>query len=197
MNWADAIAIGPGLDRNENTVKAVKKILTLRKSKPVIIDADAIYAIGKGEYKKYNLKNCVLTPHIAEFSQLLNIPVEKIKEDVLSYGKGFSVQTDSYLVLKGAPTIIFTPKGEALINSAGNPGMAKFGTGDVLTGMISSFISQVKDIEQGVLLGVYLHSLAADLLLEKKTEFGINASDIIHNIPEAIDFIRKSFIEFS
>ncbi|MCJ7553404.1 MAG: NAD(P)H-hydrate dehydratase, partial [Ignavibacteriaceae bacterium] len=113
-----------------------------------------------------------------------------------SYGKAFSIQTESYLVLKGAPTIILTPNGDALINSTGNPGMAKFGTGDVLTGMISSFISQTKNIEEGLLLGVYLHSLAADLLLAQKTEFGILATDITKNIPHAIDFIRKSFDKF-
>lgn len=193
INWADVIALGPGLDRDSDTSEAVKQILRVRKNKFIVLDADGIYAISKGAYKKFNLKSSVLTPHLGEFSYLIDIPVEKIKQDLLGYGRAFSVQTESYLVLKGAPTIIFTPDGDALINTTGNPGMAKFGTGDVLTGMISSFISQTKNIESGVLLGVYLHSLSADLLLTRKTEFSITASDIIKSIPHAIAFIRKSF----
>lgn len=193
IRWADVIAIGPGLDRNEDTINSVSSLLKIRKNKILVIDADAIYAIGKGKYKKFNLKNVVLTPHLGEFSHLIDVPIQRIKEDILTYGKGFAIQTESYLVLKGAPTIIFTPKGEALINSTGNPGMAKFGTGDVLTGMIASFISQSKNIESGVLAGVYLHSLSADLLSEKQTEYSYTASDIIENIPNTIQFLRNSF----
>lgn len=191
--WADVIAIGSGIDRNEDTVNSIRSLLRIRKNKTLVIDADAIYAIGNGDYKNYNLKNTVLTPHLGEFSHLIDVPIQRIKEDILTYGKGFAIQTESYLVLKGAPTIIFTPTGEALINTTGNPGMAKFGTGDVLTGMIASFISQSKNIESGVLAGVYLHSLSADLLVEKKTEYSFIASDIIENIPNTIQFLRNSF----
>ncbi|MFO7524549.1 MAG: NAD(P)H-hydrate dehydratase [Ignavibacteriaceae bacterium] len=197
IKWADVVAIGPGLDRDAETVEAVKEFLKIRKNTNVVFDADAIFSLGKGAYKKYNLKNIVFTPHIAEFSYMIGISVEKIMQDILTYGKGFAIQTESYLVLKGSPSIIFTPSGEALINTTGNPGMAKFGTGDVLTGMIASFISQSKDIEAGILSGVYLHSLAADLLIEKQTEYSINAGDIIKNIPNAINFIRKSFDQIS
>lgn len=197
INWADVVAIGPGIDRNIETIEAVKYFLKIRKTKTAVFDADAIYAIGKGDYKHHNLKNIVFTPHLGEFSNLIDIPVEKVTEDLLTYGKGFAIQTESYLVLKGSPTIVFTPSGEALINTTGNPGMAKFGTGDVLTGMIASFISQTKDIESGILTGVYLHSLAADLLVEKQTEFSLTASDIIRNIPRTINFIRKSFDQVS
>ena len=193
IKWADVIALGPGIDRHDETIEAVKHILKRRRKTNLVLDADAIYAIGKGEYREFNLKNVVLTPHLGEFSYLVDIPIDKLKKDLLLYGKSFAAQTESYLVLKGAPTIIFTPTGEALINTAGNPGMAKFGTGDVLTGMIASFISQRKDIESGVILGVYLHSLAADLLLNKTTEFSMVAGDIIKNIPHTIGFIRKSF----
>ena len=81
-----------------------------------------------------------------------------------------------------------------LINSAGNPGMAKFGTGDVLTGIISGFVAQSKEIESALISAVYLHSLSADLLLEKKTEYSFTAKDILENLPDAIKFIRKSLI---
>lgn len=193
IKWSDVVAIGPGIDRDPKTVEAVKLLLRNRKQKTILFDADAIYALGKGMFKRFNLVNTIFTPHIGEFSYLIDVPAEKLNEDLLFYGKGFSIQTGSYLVLKGSPTIIFTPEGEALINTTGNTGMAKFGSGDVLTGMIASFLAQTKNIESGILLGVYLHSLSADLLLSKKTEFSYTATDIINNIPKAIDFIRNSF----
>lgn len=193
LKWADVIAVGPGLDRNDETIEAVRNLLKSGWNKTFVIDADGIYALSKGAYRNFNLNGTVLTPHFGEFSDLIDVPIDRINKDVITYGKGFAVQTNCYLVLKGSPTIIFTPKGESLINTAGNPGMAKFGTGDVLTGMISSFIAQTKDIEAGILLGVYLHSLSADLLLKNKTEYGLIARDIIENIPHTIDFIRNSF----
>jgi len=141
-----------------------------------------------------NLTKAILTPHIGEFSNLIGIPQDEIKKDILRYGKEFVKETGSHLILKGAPTIIFLPSGEALINSAGNPGMAKFGTGDVLTGIIAGFLSQLKDIENSVITGVYLHSLSADLLIKKFTEFSYIATDIMENLPNAIKFLRKSFV---
>jgi len=135
----------------------------------------------------------VLTPHHGEFSKLIGIESNELKKDILKYGFEFVEQTGSYLVLKGAPTIIFTPGGEALINSAGNPGLAKFGTGDVLTGTIAGLLAQQKDIEKGVVAGVYIHSLSADLLLKDFTEYGYTATDVINNLPSAIKFLRSSF----
>jgi NAD(P)H-hydrate epimerase len=72
--------------------------------------------------------------------------------------------------------------------------MAKFGTGDVLTGVIAGFLSQQKNIENAIIAAVYLHSFAADLLVKKKTEFSYTASDIMDNLPNAIKFLRKSIV---
>ena len=102
--------------------------------------------------------------------------------------------TGSILVLKGAPTVIFNPSGEAFINSTGNAGMAKFGTGDVLAGVLAGLYAQLKEAEKASICGVYLHSLAADLLKEDLTEFSYTASDIIDYIPRAIKFLRNSFV---
>ncbi|HSP86527.1 MAG TPA: NAD(P)H-hydrate dehydratase [Ignavibacteriaceae bacterium] len=192
IKWADVLAIGPGLGREKETVEGVIKLLKSTESKLKVIDADGIFAINE-KYKELNLTNSVLTPHHGEFSKLLGVNPEELKKDLLKHGKEFVKETNSYLVLKGAPTIIFLPSGEAIINSTGNPGMAKFGTGDVLTGVIAGLISQLKNIEDGVIAGVYLHSLAADLLLKKYTEFSYTASDISDNLPNAIKFLRKSF----
>lgn len=193
IKWADVVAMGPGLGRAEETQEAVLKIIKDKKYKKIVLDADAVFAIGEGGYAHYDLKDAVLTPHHAEFAHLIGTELNELEKDILKYGHRFADQTGAYLVLKGAPTIIFTPEGDALINTTGNPGMAKFGTGDVLTGVIASFMAQKKDIEEAVAAAVYIHSLSADILLKKSTEFGYTASDISKNISSAIKFLRKTF----
>lgn len=193
IQWADVIAIGPGLGRSDDTQQAVINILQNFKEKKFVIDADALFAISGNKFLNLNLKDKVLTPHQAEFANLIDIDLQALKKNILFFGKEFVNKTGAYLVLKGAPTIIFTPDGEALINTTGNPGMAKFGTGDVLTGVIAGLIAQNKDIEKGVIGGVYLHSLAADLLVKDFTELGYTAINIIEKLPNAIKFLRKSF----
>ena len=193
IKWADVVAIGPGLGREKETQEAVLTILKQKKYRKIVLDADAIFALGEDGYRHYDLKKAVLTPHRAEFAHFVGINLAELEKDILKYGRVFTEKTGAYLVLKGAPTIIFTPDGDALINTTGNPGMAKFGTGDVLTGVIASFMAQKQNIEEAVISAVYVHSLSADLLLEKSTEFGYTASDISKNISSAIKFLRKTF----
>ncbi len=194
LAWADVIAIGSGLGREGETLEVVASIIKKEKNKKMVIDADAIYVIGEIGYSKFNLNNKILTPHQAEFAHLVNVTIEELQSNLLNYGREFAKKSGSILVLKGAPTIIFLPNGESLINSTGNVGMAKFGSGDVLTGVISGLTSYSKNIESAVIAGVYLHSLSADLLLEQQTEFGITANKIEENLPNAISFLRNSII---
>jgi NAD(P)H-hydrate epimerase len=192
LKWADTIAIGPGLGRNEETLAAIFELIKKYKKKRLVIDADGIYAMRNNVYKQLNLVDKVLTPHHGEFAALLGIDTDVLEKDILQFGRNFVLETGVYLVLKGAPTIIFLPNGEALINTTGNPGMAKFGTGDVLTGLIAGLLAQQKDIEKALIAAIYLHSLAADLLMRDKTEYSYTAIDILEGIPRAIKFLRKS-----
>jgi NAD(P)H-hydrate epimerase len=194
IKWADSVAIGSGIGRAADTQYAVLKLLKERKFKRAVVDADAIFALNKNRYKKINLKNIVLTPHHGEFADLLGIKTDILKRDLLKYGRNYSRNTGAYLVLKGAPTIIFTPNGEALINSTGNPALAKFGTGDVLTGMLAGLLAQQRDIEKAVIAAVYLHGLSADILISSKTEYSLLAGDIMNHIPAAIKFLRNSIV---
>ena len=194
IDWADLITVGSGLGRQIETINAISDIIKKFNKKRMVIDADAIYAIGEIGISKFDLRNKVLTPHHGEFSHLIGISVEELECNILRYGKQFAKKTKSILVLKGAPTIIFLPNGDSIINSAGNVGMAKFGSGDVLSGLISGFVANSTDMDQAVVSAVYLHSLSADLLLEKETEFGITATKIEENIPNAISFLRNSII---
>jgi NAD(P)H-hydrate epimerase len=140
------------------------------------------------------LDNYIFTPHHAEFANLLGISIQKLKKDLLTHGRNFINATGAYLVLKGAPTIIFTPAGEALINTTGNPSLAKFGTGDVLTGLIAGLLSQQKDIESAIVSAVYIHSLSADLLVNQRSKYDVLASDILNNIPKTIKFLENSLV---
>ena len=194
IKWADSVAIGPGLGREKETQLAVLSFLKKYSTKKIVIDADAIFALNKGRYKKLNLKNCVLTPHHAEFSNLIGISTSELRKDIYKYGKKFVKTTGCYLVLKGAPTIIFTPDGDALVNTTGNPALAKFGTGDVLTGFIAGLLAQKISIENAVVAAVYIHGLAADILVRKRTKLDILATDIQNNVPQTINFLRNSLV---
>jgi NAD(P)H-hydrate epimerase len=194
IKWADVVTIGPGISRSNKTQNAVIKVLKERNFKNIIIDADAVFALKRNRYKNINLKNSVLTPHMGEFADLLGLSVSIVRQDVLKYGRDFADKTGAYLVLKGAPTIIFTPKGDALINSSGNPSLAKFGTGDVLTGTIAGLLSQNGDIEKAVVSAVYIHSLAADLLVASKTEYSVMAGELLNYLPNTIKFLRNSIV---
>ncbi len=196
MEWADVVAIGSGLGREKETQNAVLKIISERKFNKMVIDADAIFALSQANYKKFNLRDLVFTPHHGEFANLIGKKVNELKKDLLKYGRDFVQNSGAYLVLKGAPTIIFTPgiQSEVFINTSGNPGMAKFGTGDVLTGVLAGLIAQSKEIEKSIISGVYIHSLAADLLLKDYTEYGYTAENILNNLHSGIKFLRDSIV---
>lgn len=194
IKWADVVAIGPGLGREVETVVSVKAFLLQQKFKFAVIDADALFALDEDFLKKVNLKNCILTPHLAEFSKMIEVKTDLFEKDILSYGRSFATRYKCILVLKGAPTIIFNPEGEAFINTTGNSGMAKFGSGDVLTGIIAGLLSQNKNLEDAAISGVYLHSLAADLLLDVKPISNYLASEIMNNYPYAVKFLEESIV---
>lgn len=194
IKWADAIALGSGLGRDASTQNAVLELLTKHNEKQFIVDADAIFALSNGKYKKVDLSGVVFTPHHQEFADLIGVTSSELKTNLVNYSKDFCKKTQSYLVLKGAPTIICNPDEEIFINSCGNPGLAKFGSGDVLTGLIASFIAQQNNVEGALISAVYIHSLTADLIQKSESEFGIIPEKLIKGIPKTIKFLRKSVV---
>jgi len=189
--WADVVAIGPGLGRNDSTIEFVNFLLKQNKYKFCVLDADALFAI-KDKLNKIDLRKCILTPHLGEFSYLINVPINELKKDLLSFGQEFVKKFKTNLILKGAPTITFDKNGDSFINTTGNNGLAKFGSGDVLTGIIAGFLSQLKNQIQSAILSVYIHGLASDLIVDEKTEYSLMSSDLIKKIPYAIKFLRRS-----
>lgn len=184
----DAVGIGPGIGLHAETKRAFEKLLQQSKT-PVVVDADAITLLANHPSLLLLLPSqSILTPHPGEFKRLVGDWTNDFER--LEKQKKMSKQTSSIIVLKGAHSSITTPDGDVYFNSTGNPGMATAGSGDVLTGILTSLLAQGYNSREAALLGVYLHGLAGDLAAHKMGEISLLATDIIHSIPEAYRILR-------
>lgn len=184
-----AVAVGPGLGLNEKTIDALENLLKNYKS-PLIIDADALNCIARRPHLLSLIPgHSILTPHIGEFDRLFGEhsgSEERLKKAV-DMAKYYNIN----IVLKGHYTATIRPTGRVYINSTGNPGMATPGSGDVLTGVIASFMAQGYPPEQAAFLGVYIHGLAGDLATEKWGEYGLLAGEIADHCAIALKNITN------
>ncbi|WP_185873309.1 NAD(P)H-hydrate dehydratase [Blattabacterium cuenoti] len=185
----NSIGIGMGMGVNKFTVNAFKSFLIYIKKKkrfiPILIDADAINILSNNLNLLDFLPNkTIITPHPKEFKKLFG----SWKNDYhkLYILKKMSKKYNMYIILKGAYSIISTPYDELYFNSTGNPGMATAGSGDVLSGMILSFLSQGYSRKESCIMSVYLHGLAGDIASKEKNECSIIATDIVNYIPKSI-----------
>lgn len=177
--WADAVLIGCGLGRTPQCQAFIAKLLTssLLAEKKLVLDADALYTIAELDLlPQLRLSNAILTPHLGEFSRLIQTPAKAIDADRLYYAKQFVNECGLELLLKGAPTLIMTNSRRYLSNT-GTEALATAGTGDVLAGMIASFAAQGLSLDIASALSAYLHGVA-----------GKKASETIHN-PSAGDVL--------
>ncbi|MDU5149431.1 NAD(P)H-hydrate dehydratase [uncultured Anaerococcus sp.] len=187
LEGKDVLAIGPGMGRDNSLNLFISGILN-RFSGKIIIDADGLNAISLNKEILHNNKNIVLTPHLKEFERLIGLPISTINEDRCYYAKKFAKKYKVILVLKSEKTIV-TDGDRVYINEIGNPGMATAGSGDVLTGVISSFLKRLDSYDASC-LGVYIHSLAGDIASYKLSEDSLIASDIVNNLYEATKLLR-------
>ncbi len=179
-----AIGVGPGLGQSSETVNAIKQLLN-NYEKPLVMDADALNIIAEHrELLELIPEHSILTPHPKEFKRLLGYDWDNDFER-LEYQRKFSIDRQCIVVLKGAHTSITSSNGSVCFNSTGNPGMAKGGSGDVLTGVITSLIAQGYQSYTAAIVGVYLHGLAGDLAKEKYGEISMTSSDIVEMLPAA------------
>lgn len=189
----DVLAIGPGLGKEKDTMNLVKN-LVLHSPVPIVLDADGINAISSNPDTLKNKKqDIIITPHPGEMSRLVHLTVDNIQNNRIEIAKNFSQKYRCVVVLKGAHTIISSSDGGIFINPTGNAGMATVGSGDVLTGIISAFLSASTKLKvfDSAVAGVYIHGLAGDLAKEDKGEFGLIATDILENVPRAIIKVLK------
>ena len=186
FDWADAIAIGPGLGPNEETIKFVE-ILISAANKPLVIDADGLRPF-MDNYKLFEEITVpfVITPHYGEFCRLTAADSKTIEGEFASVVTDFMNDFGGILVAKNAPSCVFYKK-DGIVNSTGNPALATAGTGDVLTGMIAGLIAQGLEPQKAAQTAVYIHGKAADLFIEKKGMRGMIASDLLNTIPTVLD----------
>lgn len=181
-----SIICGCGLGQSDDITEAVMHIISESK-KPIVLDADGINAIA-GHKDILKKKNCdiIITPHIGEMSRLTGRKTEYIMNNFMPVAKDFAREYNVITVLKGANTVIALPDGKIYINTKGNSGMATAGSGDVLAGIIGSFVAQGLPPWQAAVSGVYIHSSAGDMAAKKLGEHGMIAGDILDNIPYVI-----------
>jgi hydroxyethylthiazole kinase-like uncharacterized protein yjeF len=183
-----AIAIGPGIGQELVTQKAFHEFLK-RNKMPLVIDADALNILSLNKsWLDLVPENSILTPHPKEFERLVG--KTKSEKQKLEKAAGFSNKHKVILVLKGAPTKIVS-KEKLFENTTGNAALATAGTGDVLTGMITSLIAQGYNATDAAIIGVYLHGLTADIALPDTGRQSFLASDVIDNIGKAYLLLEK------
>jgi hydroxyethylthiazole kinase-like uncharacterized protein yjeF len=188
MEGKTVLAIGPGLGQDAETAKFLTGLLSATKI-PAVIDADAlnILAAKPALLKKLAKgRTLVLTPHPGEMSRLAGITIAKVQANRLETARNFAERMGVTLVLKGARTLIAHPDGRVAINTSGNPGMAKGGSGDVLTGLIAGLLAQYPhDPTRAVEAAVYLHGLAADFAVREGDEHTLLATDSLPQLSKA------------
>ena len=192
LEGRQVVAMGPGLGRTSDIPDFVDSILDSYEG-PLVLDADALYALGHvGSVDKDALRDgdiesiyaverelpyCVMTPHLGEFSRLIDLPIKWIERHYITLAREFAKAHQVVLVLKGIPSVVALPDGTVYINTIGNAGMGTGGMGDVLTGVIAGFISQGYSLQDSAVLGVYVHSRSADILNDTKS-WGYTPSDV-------------------
>lgn len=167
-----AVAIGPGLTDEETVKKALEHLWETEL--PLILDAGALLP------GKFPLRTApvIITPHPGEFSRMTGYSIPEIQKNRLELASQFAVDHQLIVVLKGMHTVIAFPDGTGLVNSSGNPALAKGGSGDTLTGMLLALVATEKDLKQAVANAVFLHGLCADEYVKRKEERTMLASDI-------------------
>ena len=179
----DVLALGPGLGRGEETARLVRELLETTE-KPVVLDADGINAL-EGHIDSLDTRRgrvSVLTPHDGEFARLGG---DLSGGDRVEEARSFARSHGCILVRKGYRTVIASPEGNVLVNTTGNSGLAKGGSGDVLTGLIASLLAQGSAPVQAAAAGVWLHGRAGDLAAERLTPWCMTPEDVIGDLPGA------------
>lgn len=188
----DVLAMGPGLSRNQSTVKLIQKIIIHAKI-PTVLDADALNALeGYAHLLLETAAPLVLTPHAVEFKRVFGFdPGEnhmQRKKSAVDMAEKYGV----FIVLKGHRTVVASPDGRSFVNTTGNPGMATAGSGDVLTGIIAGLLGYGKNRFQTICSAVWIHGLAGDDAARKKGQTSLIARDILEFLPQAFIQAEKA-----
>ncbi|MGB4771161.1 MAG: NAD(P)H-hydrate dehydratase [Chitinophagaceae bacterium] len=189
LGGVDAIGIGPGLGQQPETDDVVLRALEATPV-PRVFDADALNTIARKGWQEKLGRNCAITPHIGEFHRLFH--AEQNGFSRISTAMEFSTAREVCIIIKGRYSFLSTPGGQGYFNPTGNPGMAKAGSGDVLTGMILALLAQKYSVDVACRMAMYLHGLAGDMARNDMGEAGMLASDLILRIGKAFGAILRT-----
>ena len=197
------LAIGPGLGQGAETVEFTIGLLSSTKM-PAVIDADALNILAAQPALLEELgkaaeqgRTLVLTPHPGEMARLAGITVAEVQANRLEVACAYAERTGFTVVLKGARTLIAQPDGRVAVNTSGNPGMAKGGSGDVLTGLVAGLLAQFPPgpdsmgPARAVEAAVYLHGLAGDLAVRAGDEHTLLATDSLQHLSRAFQYCAR------
>lgn len=176
------IVIGPGLGKTEWAQELLSVVL--ESELPKVLDADALNILSDAPRP---CDNWVLTPHPGEAARLLHCGTGDVQNNRFVAARELQHQYDGVIVLKGSGTIIDGPSDIPYVCSAGNPGMATGGMGDILSGMIGGLLAQGLELERAAEAGVFIHAKAADKAAQAQGERGLLATDVLHYLPELIN----------
>lgn len=190
MDRFNAIGIGPGMGLEQDTHNMLRSIITSCK-KPIVLDADALNGLAQDlELLTQLFQNTILTPHPKEFERLFGKCNNDFERIVVARQK--AAEFGIIIILKGHHTLIARPDGEAYFNTTGNAGMAKGGSGDVLTGVITALLAQGYAPSDAAVLGVYLHGLAGDFAAKDLSQEAMTAGDLITHLSNAFLWLNQS-----
>ena len=188
--WADVIAIGPGMGRFKSQQKLVETLYT-ELPQPLIVDADGLNLLADSDAALAEHKGLrMLTPHPGEFQRLQECKTTD-RETMADMALEMAFEAQVTVVLKGARTLVTDGK-DRFINRTGNPGMATAGSGDVLTGVIASLVGQGLEPFEASRLGVHLHGLAGDIAADSVGQTSLIATDLIEFLPAALKQYQAS-----
>jgi NAD(P)H-hydrate epimerase len=195
------LAMGPGLGEGEETKQFIHSVVANREI-PLVLDADGLNAFA-GQTGKLNGSKVplVLTPHPGEMARLLGSTVKEVEADRENIARKFATEHELILVLKGWRTLVAHPDGRVAVNLTGNPGMAKGGSGDVLTGLVAGMLAQAKAYGatdgEAAEAAVYLHGLSADMAVAAGDEHCFLPTDLLAWLPHAFRFKNNGDGDFS
>jgi len=186
----DAGVIGPGLSRNAATQKVCIHVIQ-KFQKPLVIDADGLNAIADSGSVTTMLRKrkqiTIITPHEGEMARLTKVTSKKITENRIAIAKKFAHVWDTIIVLKGYKTVIAGPDSTVLVNETGGPALATAGSGDVLSGIISTLVAQnISQPLRATAVAVALHGSAGDQAAAELGERSVTASDLISILPSIL-----------
>ena len=192
------LAVGPGLGQEPGTQKFIRTLVQST-TLPAILDADGANAFASNgdALRERKSQFLAITPHPGEMARLLGITTKEVQNDRVRIAADAAKNWNAYVLLKGFHTILASPDGEIFVNLTGNPGLAKGGSGDVLTGILAALTGQfgTQDWLRVLALGAWLHGRAADTLIEDADPSGILASDVARALPyarfELLEEIRR------